>query len=236
MQSARVAGFAPETNGFRFVNSFPSVPAYTIPLPGHGDLAIGNAANGLCGGMVFAARDFFEARRKPPPLDAPPDADKPLFGYLVDRLVDSFDLPTGPLKYYGWMTLPDERVALLTRDEWPDIKRDLDAGRPCPLGLVRVRSPDPRDLGKNHQVLAFGYDLEETSGAYTLQIYDPNHPGDAVTLTGPPALAYSTGEPLRGFFRTPYKKRDPTYLLDGGAPPLLTLSGVTSALRRLFRR
>lgn len=40
------------------------------------------------------------------------------------------------------------------------------------VGLVRVVSDDPRLLGHNHRVLAYGYDLEGSDLA--LQIYDPN--------------------------------------------------------------
>lgn len=56
---------------------------------------IGDASNGLCGGMAFAVRDYFEAG-KPPPDDAEPPSEGGLFDHIVDRLFDSFDLPLGP--------------------------------------------------------------------------------------------------------------------------------------------
>ena len=96
--------------------------------------------------------------------------------------------------------------------EWPRIRRGLDAGRLVPLGLVRVASANPLELTRNHQVLAWGYDLD---GA-TLVLADlrPNWPGDDdVTITldvsdpdGAAAPVYSKKDgPLVAFFRAPYR-------------------------------
>ena len=65
MDSNAVAGFLPTTFGFRFANDFPHVPVRHIGIPGVVSLPIGDASNGLCGGMAFAARDYFEAGRTP---------------------------------------------------------------------------------------------------------------------------------------------------------------------------
>lgn len=54
----------------------------------------------------------------------------------------------------------------------PAIKADIDAGKLSPLGLIRVKSANPGELGQNHQVLACGYDLNGTSLA--LHVHDPN--------------------------------------------------------------
>ena len=61
-----VPGFLPSTSGFRFANSFPHVPVRRIGIPGVVSLPIGDASNGLCGGMTFAARDYFESGRPLP--------------------------------------------------------------------------------------------------------------------------------------------------------------------------
>ena len=48
-----VANFQPSKSGFYFSNSsFTAVPDLHINAPIIGDLGIGNAFNGLCGGMV----------------------------------------------------------------------------------------------------------------------------------------------------------------------------------------
>jgi hypothetical protein len=82
---------------------------------------------------------------------------------------------TGSGRYGGILTTLDT--------VWPKIKEGLDAGQLVALGLIRARSFSPGDLGKNHQVLAYGYDLDDAEQV-TLMICDPNHPDDDhVTLS-----------------------------------------------------
>lgn len=230
METRTVAGFVPSTSGFAFANSFPHLPLRRIGVPGVLSLGIGDASNGLCGGMAFAARDYFEAGVAPPELETPPSAG-PLFDHLVDRLFDSFDLPSGVVRYLRLMSplLPDGetlwsrlgvaprgRAWRMVKEEWPKIRADIAAGHPSALGLVRVRSSDPFDLKENHQVLAYGYALD--GDALTLSLYDPNRPGDDdVTLslsladpTRPIALSMpSSGRPVLAFFRVRYAPADP---------------------------
>jgi hypothetical protein len=206
MASARVPGFLPSTCGFRFANFFPPQPLLRL-----GRLRVGDASRGLCGGMVFAARDFFERGCQPPDDRQPPDYGSPLFGYLVRRLFHSFHLPWGPLRYYRWTAAADGLLLRHTiRREWPRVRRELDAGRLTPLGLIRTRSRNPLRLGENHQVLAYGYGLHEPSGSLLLAVYDPNHAGRddltlALDLRAPSGVISSSGEPFRGFFHTPYR-------------------------------
>jgi hypothetical protein len=222
MGSARVANFLPSEDGFRFPNSFQKAALFSVL-----GIPIGNAENGMCGGMAFAARDFFEAGlRCPEDMETPP-AGTPLFRYLVLRLFSSFNLPAGPLRYLLWMALPQRNrfglhgVAWRTiRGQWPAVKNDLDRGILSPLGLVRTRG-NPLEVGRNHQVLAHGYDLDEATSELTVHVYDPNHPGDdgvAIRLkvadpTSGPAIHYEPMEdPVYGFFRTSYRSADPRAL------------------------
>jgi hypothetical protein len=89
-----VPGFAPSTSGFHFANSFSSVPLLTINVLGQ-NVPIGDASNGLCGGMVFAVRDFFESRVPVWPDTTAPSSGT-LFDYIVKRLLDSFNLTLPP--------------------------------------------------------------------------------------------------------------------------------------------
>jgi len=108
MATRMLEGFLPSTSGFRFANSFPHVPVRRIGIPGVISVPIGDASNGLCGGMAFAVRDYFEAGR-PPAQRHDGSGEGPLFDYLVDRLFDSFNLPFGPVRYLEEMNplLPD---------------------------------------------------------------------------------------------------------------------------------
>jgi hypothetical protein len=228
MPSVRVPGFTPQACGFRFANDFPHVPLRSIGVRGVISVPIGDASNGLCGGMAFAARDYFEAERPPPADPAAPGAG-PLYDYLVQRLIDSFALPSGPLRYLElmnpalsdgetwlsrWGLTPHGRAWRMVRDEWPKVRADLDGGHPSPLGLVKVRSIDPFLLGENHQVLAFGYDLD--GDRLTLHLYDPNWPDRDVTMTLPVAdptraiaVAYDPPSPVLAFFRVDYRAATP---------------------------
>ncbi len=222
----RVPGFTPSINGFHFANDFEAAPVLTIPVPPFGDVPVGNAAGGLCGGMVFAVCDIFQKGLRPPPDTRAPGPGTPLFHYLTRRLLDSFNGPRGVFKYLEWMRFPDDAhffgvlrsIAWHTvHDGWPGVREDLDQGLLCPLGLVEVESLNPFDLGKNHQVLAYGYDLDEDAGALKVLVYDPNNPDqDDVTLSvnladadNPSRVTFSADPDGRGFFRTPYSAADP---------------------------
>jgi hypothetical protein len=226
-----VDGFLPSQNGLHFDNFFPDGPAVQIDL-GLATLRIGNAANGLCGGMVFAALDYWAAGRRPPEDRDPPASGTPLFRYLLRRLIESWHLPTGPLVYLRFMQPwhPDgnERLGPMTVHgrawhmvvrQWPAVRAELDRGWPCPLGLVKVASANPADIGKNHQVLAYRYDVTGTTVG--VHVYDPNQAdNDDVTLSfevadppGPLSVAMtpdvSAAPGVRYFFRVPYRPKSP---------------------------
>ena len=222
--------FLPSQDGFAFTNAWPSEPAVVLPTP-FGKISIGNAAAGLCGGMVFAALDYWRAGRLPPA--ARPAPGQPLYRYIVRRLVDSWHLPAGVAQYYLWMNQPDgdtgfdafgQRVVIdrglawrTIETQWPQIAADLDQGTPAALGLVTVASASPADLGLNHQVLAYGYDA--SASQVTVRVYDPNSGQDdgigirfdPRTPANPTTFAHNLhiGRPVRGFFRTSYAPATP---------------------------
>lgn len=225
MSSVRVPGFLPSTSGLHFVNYYPHEPTLTITLPAGDVLPIGDAANGLCGGMAFTVADYFEAKQAVPDATAPPPPGSPLYQFIVKRLFDSFNLPLGIGRYLELMepAFPDVglgfglpgRASVMVKDEWPRIQSMLDAGHPVPLGLIMVKSAAARDLGKNHQVLAYGYDLDGTD--LTLHLYDPNHADrDDVQLSlsiasiqVPVPVTYFPTETVYCFFHTPYTPAQP---------------------------
>jgi hypothetical protein len=239
MTANAVPNFVASRDGLPFVNDWPSQPDMTINLPVAGAVRIGDASNGLCGGMVYTVRDFYEAQI-PMPADPQPAAGTPLYAFIVRRLFDSFALPGGVVQYYHWMNLPDADQSLLAltrhgiawctiNEEWPRIRDDIDAGHPCPLGLVTVQSLNPMDLGRCHQVLAYAYDVEGPN--LTLRLWDPNtdpSAADNCSLslnTSRPStktpITHNVGiaEPIRGFFRTQYQPADPRAAVPPPAAP-----------------
>jgi hypothetical protein len=220
-----VPGFLPSQDAFGFVNNWPAEPAVTVESP-LGRLNLGDASNGLCGGMVFAVRDYLRAGRTPP--EQQPAGGTPLFRFIVDRLITSWDIPRGVARYYQWMSAGDADTSfdlfghhvvasrgLAWRtlvEELPRIRADIDAGQPSCLGLVTAHSHNPAELGQNHQVLAYGY--EASGSTLRLRIYDPNRGRDddvwITADTGAPTRATTfrhnlgISHPVRGFFRVDY--------------------------------
>lgn len=229
--SAAVPGFLPSTGAFHFPNSWPHVAAFTIDVAGL-QVPVGNAQHGLCGGMAFAARDYFESE-VPIPADTSAPATGALYEFIGRRLKESFDLPLGPTKYLDLMAAPDGDVGIpllgwlvkrwsrgigwrTIHDEVPRILADLDGGQLSCLGLVCARGVNPMDLGLNHQVLAYRY--ERNGNQLQIGVYDPNRPGrDDVTLdlavdapTKPTPILFVNGsKDVRGFFRVKYAPATP---------------------------
>jgi hypothetical protein len=184
-------------------------------------LPLTHADAGLCGGMVYAIMDYFAARLLPPMQpDAPSNANDPVFKHIRDRLVDSFDILGQGHRWLGYSapTYPngDEGVIqalglargrswVTYREEFPLVKEDIEAGRLSPLSLVQT---DNLDVGKNHQVLAYGY--MQSGQDVTLYIYNPNSGQQEVTFQfnitatdGEVHITRSDGGPrIFCFFRT----------------------------------
>jgi hypothetical protein len=222
----------PGVNGFRFTNNFPSAPAIRIDLGPAGTVGLGDASQGVCGGMAFAVRDYFEAGVPVPETDQPPAESTALFNYITGRLIDSFNVPAGIAAYAEWMLLPSADLNLVigkragtfsrtVRSSWPKVRADVDAGHPSPLGLVTVHTADLRQIGKCHQVLAYAYDVDDAD-MVTLKIYDPNTNHDSsddvrISFSAADPGTVSTishniniGEPtLHGFFRSAYQPKSP---------------------------
>ena len=183
-----VPGFVPSTSGFHFSNgAWPHLPLLIIQTP-FGPINIGDTAMGVCGGMVYVVRDIFDIHALPPAqITAPSTTDDPVCQYTVARFFDSFT-PGAITTYYALMdpALPDHETEAsqiglaphgrgwtMINDAWPKIRADIDSGHPSPIGLVLIKSLNPIDLGHNHVVLVYGYDLIGTD--LTLHIYDPNY-------------------------------------------------------------
>ena len=213
---ARVmTSFLPEVHGFHFDNSFKNeiitVGGETI------------TTKGRCGGMAFAALDYFyngvaipaHTESCLPGKKLP--VESILAKYIYARLMDSF-IANG-LKFILWTAKSDHDSSLLGKgvsqltktEEFPALIKALRKG-PVALGLISAT--EISKIGDNHQVVAYGAEYDDTTGKMTVHLYDNNWPDKTITLTAHPNdLYFSTGSgtKYRGFFVESYSPKTPTY-------------------------
>jgi len=180
---------------------------------------------GLCGGMAFAALDYFRAGRPTPrgtgPADQPP-VGSTLRLYLWQRLLESWTSNGVTFLEWiarlnllpGWWPFGGGPKALRdrSRDAWRTLRRRIDAGDPIPIGLVG----EAADPFLDHQVLAYGYE-SKTDLTGTIHVYDMNCPGAGQTididLTADVLSSIEScprpGNALRGFFCESYTAGTP---------------------------
>ena len=161
-------GFRPTRHGFPFANTWRDAVLGVI------------ASRGRCGGMVFAALDYFNAGEPIPGAGRPaelPAHDSALARLVWRRQVASITTGLGSnLWRFALLTyLPSGAplgAAETTRREILPLAEALAAGRPVPLGLVSALSL--RHLVRNHQMLAYGAEVGER--VVLVRVYDPNYP------------------------------------------------------------
>ena len=215
--------FVPSDHAFRFPNQFVNTVLDKWWFPKI-------ETTGRCGGMCYAALDYYFAGISVPdftPSDfddgsVPPDGHR-LADYLYTRQLDSMKWRDG-LRFGRWTARGDTRVMSRTlHNEIPKAKESIDDGEPVVLGLLG--SSSLKRLGKgNHQAVCYAYS-EDASGITTLYIYDPNHPpthnfSGEVELSrkmgGGLGFEADHGGPWRGFFVQRYSRRQPPQRFGGG--------------------
>lgn len=179
--------FDPALHGFKFVNSFKNIFISEIDY----------TTSGLCGGMAYAALDYFNAGKPIPPQDFMPAEGMPLQSYIYGRQVNSIVANVDKWGEYGFNPGGARNREFFNwglqtgSGRLGELRSRIDRGQPVPLGL--------QDCGKDcgcpggcpgsHQVLAIGYelgrykgDLGENIEDFSLFVYDPNVPGRVRTL------------------------------------------------------
>jgi hypothetical protein len=208
--------FSAVEHGFRFRNSFDIPDTMRLmslrrKLP---PVILEEVVYGLCGGMCFAALDYFHQQMPVPALSKVDDMSPDLFRYLWARQLDS--LKYGVLrKVLSWTLRRDKSLARSAAVyEVPKLRTKIDAGEPAVLALIRAGGVV--QMMQNHQVLATGYDYAPQSGGLAIRLYDPNHPRHVPTLrlniAAPKVginLTQSSGEALRSFFVINYGPKTP---------------------------
>lgn len=160
--------FVPSRHAFHFRNGFQGQVFGT-----------GESAYGLCGGMSFAAADYYIAGKEIPAQKQAPADGSALFTYIYSRQATSFGtLGAMGMKFTQWMQLPDDgadSTHARTMEGLPAMRAALSRGEPVVLGLVFNRKGEK--AWDNHQVLAVEeVAAESDSELARLRIYDSNFP------------------------------------------------------------
>lgn len=199
--------------------------------------------SGLCGGMSFSAIDYFKKSYPIPGRDYRPATHTKLHDYIYKRQVASLKNDVA-----RWAELKADPTFGLRNKEFfnwglqgfgggrlQELRAKIDRGEPAPLGLAAYGSTGPGD----HQVVAIGYNLGRYKGDLKahkedlrIRIYDPNHPGEELTLVPDVAAQkYYYLEHPHEYWRTyfvanynrvtPPRIRDATYPKDGEVHELI---------------
>ncbi len=211
--------FTPLAHGFNFQNQFSGLPCLFHKNLKFFDLVhqllFSKHSYGLCGGICFAALDYFYSGKERPLIDLDFGVSKFLHSYLFKRQNDTYGvLGKIVLKFALWTLMSDATLQTKTHQEFSNIQLSLNQNKPVVLGLVYVHISKSLAIWSNHQVIAYGHsaDLQDK----TLYLYDPNFPGCediVIELTSAKEgfqcfqknLQTNQMIPVRGFFEIPYR-------------------------------
>jgi len=196
--------FLPSVHGFAFPNRWDDVDAARIRIGGR-DFQI--AMRGRCGGMVFAALDYYRLGVFASQLAGSelPKRDSPLGRYIMRRQIESLAGGAGAnmRRFVTWTIRPTGTsigaATLMRKRELGKVLVSMVAGNPIPLGLIVAERLG--GVGLNHQVIAYG--AEPGDWGLRVRVYDPNIPmRDDVTLDvswrgEDPAVELVGGRPRR---------------------------------------
>ena len=178
----RMTGFDPEVHGFAFTNDFRNDFIREVDA----------RTSGLCGGMVYAALDYYKAGMPITRQTYRPAVQTRLHDYIYDRQVNSLvdngdkwaELHTN---LFGWRNSEFFNWGLqgFGGGRLEELRAKIDRGEPVPLGLWHYGG----EPGGDHQVLAIGYDTGRYRGdlgryreELRIFVYDPNYPGETKVL------------------------------------------------------
>lgn len=162
-------------DGFGFKNTFENAIYF-------GPFGWSIRTGGRCGGMSYAALDFFYSTEfdRPDTNKTPPDGDV-LADYILKRQLHTFKSvadeyiaammwPGGSDIYYGRCHPPNGDSFRFYRDEI------LRRKRPCNIACIAIGSGLP-DIGDGHQVLGIGITDDPDPEKVLIHVYDSNDPG-----------------------------------------------------------
>ena len=192
-----VTNFDPATHGFHFSNNHMKWEA--IPF------ASGTV---LCGGMAYAALDFWTYKLPIPPDTTAPPPGHPLNEYILNRQCTAH-ANTVPRFLLSWTPIISAAV-IANETEYGVLKSCLRGGSPIPLCMVGGPF-------QGHHVVAFAC---TDGGPKSITIYDPNNPKQlgAITFPAPNQVKNSlSAKAFHAFFiDTGYRPNKPNVVTGQG--------------------
>ena len=173
--------FNPSVHGFKFINSFTNIFISGVDW----------TTKGLCGGMSYAALDYYKTGKQIPQQSYMPAEGMPLQSYLYNRQITSMTANVD-----RWAELGINPGGIRNREffNWGlqtgsgqlgKLMSYIDRGEPVVIGLSSCGSGCEGD----HYVIAIGYQLGRYKGDLGANIEDliiftcdPNHPGAIMKL------------------------------------------------------
>ncbi|MDR0329759.1 MAG: hypothetical protein LBH99_03755 [Rickettsia sp.] len=177
----QVKDFTLEQYTFRFTNKFESYVIYWYGIP------VGNAKNGLCGGMSLASILYYKYKIVTPKNNITPSikTDPQLFTFIINCQVASLTVKA-LFNYFRFMFTAKSTDAKELSNQYPIIMQTIDTDTPVLVGLIRAKASffNPKtwlNIIQHHQVVAYKYILQEKT--ITFHIYDPDSPGADMAIT-----------------------------------------------------
>ncbi len=230
MREHTIENFTPGegTGWFKFANGFNTNIYDPKGIVTWNYIPVGHASFGLCGGMVYAARDYYEAHVALPQCEEL-DLSSSLGDFIKKRQVDSV-INTTDLFTYSLQTISGDRNSdyAMCVTEWSKIKATIDGNHPATLGLILTKSYNPLDITKNHQILAYSYSIidEDIGRKISIGFYDPIYPKRNDLLlefnVDDAATPIHTNDPslhghIYAFFESQYSFEAPPILVEGNS-------------------
>jgi len=139
--------------------------------------------DGRCGGMSYAALDFFHNKKSTPTdyTTLPVEGDY-LNTYIYERFMRSLGSVVD--EYVDRIFNPSMRAQWYHNSvyvNFPIIKDKIDKKEPINLGLLTYNA-DASNIGKNHQVTAIGYEKGSKADDFRIILYDNNYHDEEMVL------------------------------------------------------
>ena len=118
--------------------------------------------SGFCGGMTYAAADYYYASKTAPNQDFSPAPGTSLYNYLWSRQSKSIENVAGQIAEFEFNpdgARNDEFWRWGVNEKLKQLKTNIDNNKPTPICLLRESNEILFDVADNHWVLAIGYDF-----------------------------------------------------------------------------